>query len=497
MSQLFFHRLSQRCQEAQTLLCVGLDPRVTLAPQAEVSEAVQQIVEMNRRIIDATSPYAAAFKPNIAFYEAFGIPGLEALKITLELIPEEIPVILDAKRGDIGATARAYAQAVFEDLDVEAVTLSPYMGSDSAEPFLDYKDRGAFFLCKTSNPGSRDFQTLENCKGTPLYLQVADRVLTWGAGEGQCGLVVGGNDIPALRAVRERHPGAWILAPGIGAQGGSIEDCIRWGARKDGMGILPVVARGIAQAENPGETAKWYRDQLNEARRTVQSPGSSLQSPQQGSAIEDSEPTLSEDDHLRRRVLRGLVDNQCFRTGEFTLKSGEKSPFYIDLRLIMSSPELLAVTAKAYASLLDRASLRGYSFDRIAGIPAAGLPLATAVSLETGIPMIFPRLNVKSHGTGRFIEGAYNEGERVLLLDDLITSGKSKIEALEVLRQAGLRVDHLVVLLERGTQGRKDMQAAGITLEAFAHVNEFFPLLEDLGVLSAEQRRSMEEFANR
>jgi uridine monophosphate synthetase len=163
----------------------------------------------------------------------------------------------------------------------------------------------------------------------------------------------------------------------------------------------------------------------------------------------------------------------------------------------MSSPELLGLVAKAYASLLERAALRGYSFDRIAGIPTAGLPLAAAVSLETGIPMIFPRMNAKSHGTGRFIEGAYSEGEQVLLLDDLITSGKSKLEAIEVLRQAGLKVDHLVVLLERGSQGRRDMSQAGVVLEAFAHVNEFFPLLESMDILSSAERKRMEEYANR
>ncbi|NCN06162.1 MAG: orotidine-5'-phosphate decarboxylase [Spirochaetales bacterium] len=473
---LFFSHLAHRAESINSLLCVGLDPRVTLGPEGEMSEAVQQIVEFNRRIIDATAKYTLTYKPNIAFYEAYGVPGLEALEITLGLIPNEIPVILDAKRGDIGATAEAYARGAFEALGADAITLSPYMGRDSIEPFLAYQDKGVFILCRTSNPGNRDFQDLGEAD-TPLYLQVADKALAWDSQ--RIGLVVGANELVAMAEIRARHPRAWFLAPGIGTQGGDLESAVRTGMDSQGLGILPMVARGIAQAENPQKAAEKYTQALNKAR--------------QKGVYRGVDPIT----RRKTEVLEGLLEAQCFKTGEFTLKSGDKSPFYIDLRLIMSYPTLLRLVAKAYADLLKRPGLADFTFDRIAGIPAAGLPLAAAVSLETGIPMIFPRTSVKDHGTKKTIEGLYKPGERVLLLDDLITTGTSKIEALKILRDQGLVVEHLVVLLERGVQGRRDMEGAGVHLEAVAPVQDFFPLLESRGTIHAETRAELESFARR
>ncbi len=484
MNQLFFSRITQRAQEIQSLLCVGLDPRLKLPPDSEMSDVVQSIVELNKRVIDTTAELTLCYKPNIAFYEAYGVQGLEALEITLGLIPSEVPIILDAKRGDIGPTGEAYAKGAFEALGVDAITLSPYMGRDSIEPFLQYQDKGFFVLCHTSNPGNKDFQEIPGPDGLPLYIRVADKAVAWDSQ--RIGLVVGATDVDAMGLVRQRHPDVWFLAPGIGAQGGELDAAVASGINAQGTGIIPVVARGICQAEDPGQKAREYRDAINRAREqaleSMSKPKGQQSAPSKGAS-------------LKEQVLTGLVKAQCFRTGEFTLKSGEKSPFYIDLRLIMSHPELLKQAARAYASILKLPELAGHEFHRIAGIPAAGLPLAAAVSLETGIPMIFPRTNAKEHGTKRLIEGEYNEGERVLLLDDLITTGTSKIEALEILRSGGLVVEHLVVLLERGAQGRRDMDAAGVNLQAFAHVSEFFPLLEQQGVLTSQERQTMEAYA--
>lgn len=491
MNQTFFSRLANRAEEVNSLLCVGLDPRVNLSPESEMSEAVQSIVESNRKIIEAVSDQVLAFKPNIAFYEAYGIPGLEALEITLGMIPSEVPIILDAKRGDIGATGQAYARGVFEAFGADAVTLSPYMGKDSIDPFLEYQDKGVFILCRTSNPGNADFQNELLANGKSLYLYTGKRAVSWDPS--RVGLVVAANDTPALKLLRKELPETWFLSPGIGVQGGDIAEAVSLGVRKDGLGILPVVARGITQDNDPKGTAASLNNQINKARTSSRGTGWS-----KSSEIQD--PTKAQKNSaplnpLSSAVLQGLLDADCFRVGTFTLKSGAQSPFYIDLRLIMSDPKLLALVAKAYSSLLQQEPLHGVKFDRIAGIPAAGLPLAAAVSLETGIPMIFPRTTQKDHGTGRMIEGAYKEGERVLLLDDLITSGTSKIEAAELLRQAGLVVEHLVVLLERGAQGRKDMTSAGMALSAFAHVKEFFPLLEEAEVITPQQRKEMEAYA--
>jgi len=434
----FFDRLSSRAAEIDSPLCVGLDPR--LEPGAP--DAGETIVRMNRRIIEHTADLTLCYKPNIAFYEQHGPSGLEALQRTLTLIPDEIPVLLDAKRGDIGATAEAYAAACV-GLGVDAVTVSPYMGHDSVEPFTR-AGLAVFVLCRTSNPGSADFQR-------DLSLDVARTVAGW---PGEVGLVVAGNDLAALRAIRSVRPDAWFLAPGIGAQGGAMDEAVAAGLREDGLGLLPVVARGIANADDPAQAALSFVDEFRAARDGV------------GAARDAAGPV---DDPDESDLLHAILATGCFRVGSFTLKSGIVSPFYIDLRRLQSDPAALETAAAAYERLIVRSGLRA---DRIAGIPVAALSLATALSLRTRLPLIYPRLPAKPHGTGNRIEGAWEPGERALLVDDLITTGLSKLEAVAVLREDGLVVEDLLVLIERGTAGRSDLAAEGIRVHAAADIRD-------------------------
>ncbi|MEE9513215.1 MAG: orotidine-5'-phosphate decarboxylase, partial [Anaerolineales bacterium] len=157
----FFDRLTQRVQDVNSLLCVGLDPHIELLSEPTAEAAMEFCV----RLIEATAPLASTYKPNAAFFEVFGAPGWQALKDVIAAVPEGIPVILDAKRGDIASTASAYAQAVFDELGADAVTLHPYLGRDAVEPFLQNPERGVFLLCKTSNPGSEDLQSLKLSSG--------------------------------------------------------------------------------------------------------------------------------------------------------------------------------------------------------------------------------------------------------------------------------------------------------------------------------------------
>ena len=284
--ETFFSFLEKRVDDCSSLLCVGLDPHVSdlSAPTADAA------LSFCLNLVKQTAPYAAAFKPNAAFFEVFGPKGWTVLKQVISAIQGEsdrmgsmIPVILDAKRGDIASTAEAYAQSAFGKLGVHGITLSPYLGKDSIEPFLTNQERGVFLLCKTSNPGAGDLQDLvvENRKwkaaGAPhstfyLYEHVAYLAQEWNT-KNNIGLVVGATQPEALTRVRAAAPDLWFLAPGIGAQGGDLETALKAGLRKDGKGMLLSVSRGISRAANPGLAAAELRDEILNIKRDLYRQG--------------------------------------------------------------------------------------------------------------------------------------------------------------------------------------------------------------------------------
>mmetsp|Transcript_71403 Transcript_71403/g.209616 ORF Transcript_71403/g.209616 Transcript_71403/m.209616 type:complete len:270 (-) Transcript_71403:105-914(-) len=263
MAVPFFEKLAARCRAADSLLCVGLDPH-----KAELDEdSAEGAFRFCERLVTATKEVAAAYKPNAAFFEAYGVEGAACLERVLKLIPDDIPVVLDAKRGDIGTTSEAYARAAFEVLGCDSVTVSPYLGGDACEPFLRDGSKGVWLLCKTSNPGSNDLQTLPQADGEPLYLHVAKMACeVWAAKHKNAGLVVGATDIEALAKVRAALPEVWFLSPGIGAQGGSLAAALDAGLSADGLGILLPISRGISKAADPKAAAEAFRQEMN-ARR--------------------------------------------------------------------------------------------------------------------------------------------------------------------------------------------------------------------------------------
>jgi orotidine-5'-phosphate decarboxylase len=265
----FREKLSTAMARNQSLLCVGLDPQPELMP-------VKDVARFNRAIIEATQDLVCAYKPNLAFYEAMGRAGLRALEKTLSFIPPHIPTIGDAKRGDVGHSARAYARALFDGLGFDAVTLSPYLGYDSVEPFLSYPGKAVFLLCRTSNPGGADLQgltvSLPGRGELPLYQAVALRAVEWDRG-GNVGLVVGATYPEELHQVRRLSPTLSILVPGIGPQGGDLELSVRYGLDPQGTGLILTASRAIIYASQGRDfpqqarlAAANLRDQINSLR---------------------------------------------------------------------------------------------------------------------------------------------------------------------------------------------------------------------------------------
>lgn len=243
----FAERLSRAQTTSGSLVCVGLDPDPAKLPQ-DLAPGPEPLLAFNRRIVDATADIAAAYKPQIAFYSALGKES--ELAASIHYIRERAPhalVILDAKRNDIGNTAQAYAREAFDRYGADAVTINPYMGEDSVRPFLARPDRGAILLCRTSNPGARDFQDLL-IDGLPLYRRVAERAARhWNALQNLM-LVVGATYPAEMAELREAHPELFFLVPGIGAQGGDLDSTLAAGLNAQGTGLLINSSRGIIYA---------------------------------------------------------------------------------------------------------------------------------------------------------------------------------------------------------------------------------------------------------
>lgn len=265
----FAEKLKKVIREKGSYVCVGLDTDVKRIPEAVKGGISERIAAFNRAIIEATVDYACAYKCNMAFYEAAGKQGYDALHESLRFFPLDALLIIDAKRGDIGNTSAQYARAVFEILGGDAVTVNPYMGYDSIEPFMEYEDKGIFVLCLTSNAGSSDFQKLNLADGGPMYMEVARKITEWNT-RGNMGMVVGATHPDELMSIREIAPDIPILIPGIGAQKGDLEKTVRAGIGKNRAPALINSSRGIIYAssgedfaEAAGRKCRELRDGIN------------------------------------------------------------------------------------------------------------------------------------------------------------------------------------------------------------------------------------------
>jgi len=272
--------LIAQIHEKQSFLCVGLDTDVNKMPASLIEEMKEKygeeewlfpaIWEFNARIIDATAPYCVAYKPNLAFYEAYGIDGMMAFEGTIEYLKENYPnhfIIADAKRGDIGNTSKMYAKTFFEGYDVDSLTVAPYMGEDSVTPFLGYDGKWVILLALTSNKGSHDFQLIEDAQGERLFEKVLKQSQQWG-NEDNMMYVVGATQGQMFEDIRKIAPNHFLLVPGVGAQGGSLQEVCKYGMTKD-CGLLVNSSRGIIYASNGEDFAEVAGEKAKELQQEM------------------------------------------------------------------------------------------------------------------------------------------------------------------------------------------------------------------------------------
>jgi len=275
-------QLIQQIREKQSFLCVGLDPDIKKIPQCVIDECKAELEDgeeydeslalqlFNQYIIDATAPYCVAYKPNLAFYESLGAMGLVAYEETVSYIRENYPthfIIADAKRGDIGNTSKMYAKTFFEEYDVDALTVAPYMGEDSVTPFLGYDDKWVILLALTSNKGSHDFQLTEDAQGERLFEKVLKKSQEWGDANNMM-YVVGATQGQMFEDIRKIVPNHFLLVPGVGAQGGSLEEVCKYGMNSD-CGLLVNSSRGIIYASGGDDFAEVAAQKAQELQQQM------------------------------------------------------------------------------------------------------------------------------------------------------------------------------------------------------------------------------------
>ncbi len=269
--------LIQQIREKQSFLCVGLDTDLKKIPQHLLAEE-DPIFAFNRAIIDATAPYCVSYKPNLAFYEAFGVKGIMAFEKTIDYLKKNYPkhfIIADAKRGDIGNTSKMYARTFFETYNIDALTVAPYMGEDSVTPFLGYEGKWVVLLALTSNKGSHDFQLTESPDGERLFEKVLRRSQQWATDE-QMMYVVGATQGQMFEDIRRLAPTHFLLVPGVGAQGGSLQEVCKYGMTRD-CGLLVNSSRGIIYASGGEDFAKVAAEKARELQQEMATELTKLQ----------------------------------------------------------------------------------------------------------------------------------------------------------------------------------------------------------------------------
>ena len=488
----FASKLRTAIATNQSILCLGLDPNPEVMPDkykarydsemksGAYPDHAAYLWEWMNFIIQSTADLVCAYKPTLGFYTALGAGGLELLAKTLAAIPPEIPIILDAKHADLNSST-VIAKTAFEQWGVDAITLSPYVGQDLAARFLMYPDKAIFVSCYSSNTTAQDFQEYPNPE-QPLYLNVVQNCQAW-AGMDNLALEIGAANPEALAKVRSLAPERLILARSIWANsqgsGQRIENLaaiLNAGLDANGGGlILPVNQDALAIGE-PAQLVRSLRDEVNQAIALTkhQRPTCDLWMP--------NVCLLDQAGHPHANLILQLFDIGCITFEETVQASGQIFPYYIDLRRIISNPQVFDAVIGTYAEILQ-----DLKFDRIAGIPYGSLPTASGLALRLNFPLIFPRKEVKAYGARRLIEGNYEAGETIVVVDDILISGKSAIEGAQKIESCGLKVCDIVVFIDHESGVCDRLQKSGYSPHAVLKISEINETLYQSGRITEKQ----------
>jgi len=474
----FLVRLTDAIRSRESLLVVGLDPNPELLDSwrrdhprhGSLLSAARQWI---RSVIRDTADHVCAYKPSLGFYQALGPIGLDLLREVRELIPPDLPLLVDAKHGDLNS-ASVLAQWLFRELGADAVSVTPWAGQDVAAPFLLHADRGVVVVVHSSSPAARRVQHHPD-SDRPLFLQLVRDCQRWATPD-QLLLEVGTDDPDLLARVRNEAPGRFLLLRSLWSDATPLEQLLAAGLGPAGDDLLLPLPQDRLVAPDLAAGTRSLRDRINAERQRLLDRPDRVPSDRCPLWLPAPAPGDTE------ALILALFDQGCLLFGDYVQASGEVFPYYLDLRTVISNPGLFQRLLHAYAQ-----AMAGLPFDRLAGIPYGSLPTATGLSLQLHRPLIYPRKETKAHGTRRLIEGDYNPGDRVLVVDDVLISGGSMLDGVDKLRRSELVVNDVVVLVDHGSGGRDRLEAEGLRCHAvltFAGIRE---VLQAAGRLSGEQ----------
>ncbi len=499
----FFVQLTDAIAARQSLLVTGLDPnpemlqawahRRGMGGRSFLSQARHWI----KAVVEATADHVCAYKPSLGFYQALGPVGLELLREVRELVPLDIPLIIDTKHGDLNSSS-ALAHYLFRELGADGVTLSPLAGQDIAAPFLLYPEKAVVITCHSSNAAARVLQHHPD-ESDPLYLRIVRECQLWATPD-QLLLEVGTSDPAILARVRQEAPERFLILRSLWGEEDRLDALLEAGLSPAADGLLMPLPQNLLVEDDIAERAAALkqriserRDRWLEGRAHDQSDVCSLWLPERRKdATEEAGPASDADgsgDPLASLIL-DLFDIGCLLFGDYVQASGAVFNYYVDLRQIISDPNLFHRVLHAYAGQLGE-----LVFDRIAGIPYGSLPTATGLSLQLHKPLLYPRKEVKAHGARRLIEGDFEEGDRVVVVDDILITGNSVLEGIAKLESSGLEVEDVVVFIDHGgradTSARQRLTQAGYRCHAVLDIARITAVLHAAGRLSDDQAATL------